>query len=57
MIKIFFIGGQELVVNVASTDGIASVLADPNTVLEALYDGQRIFIPVRAIAGILQLGR
>lgn len=57
MIKIFFIGGQELVVNVPSTDGLADALRDPDGVLQVVYDGHQMLLAVRAIAGIALLGR
>ena len=57
MVKIFFIGGQELVVEVPSTAGFADVLRDPDGVLEVRHDGHTMVLAVRAIAGIAQLGR
>ena len=57
MVKIFFIGGQELVVNVSSTEDFADALRDPDGVLEVTHDGHRMLLAVRAIAGIAFLGR
>jgi hypothetical protein len=53
MVKIHFIGGEDLVVDVADPDGLARSIADPDAVIEVGHDGKRVFLAARAIAALV----
>jgi hypothetical protein len=55
MVKIHFIGGENLVVDVADPASLAAALRDPDGVLEVTHDGRPLVLAVRAIAAIALL--
>ena len=53
MVKIHFIGGENLVITAPDPSVFSGALNDPNGVLEVTHDGKQIFLAVRAIVAIV----
>ena len=55
MVKIHFIGGENIVVEAADPQALVAGLRDPDGVLEVRHDGKRLFLASRAVAAIVLL--
>ncbi|HUW01244.1 MAG TPA: hypothetical protein VMW08_02710 [Acidimicrobiales bacterium] len=56
MIKIHFVGGENLVVEVADTDGFRRALENPEGLIEVTHDGKSVLVRVQAIAAVVFIG-
>jgi hypothetical protein len=55
MIRIHFVGGENLVVEVADAEEFRKALENPEGLIEVTHDGKSVLVRVEAVAGAVFL--
>ncbi len=55
MIKMHFVGGDNLVVDVADADAFRKALENPKGLIEVTHDRKTVLVRVEAVAGVVFL--